>query len=327
MKKYFKPLIAFTLFAIFICSNLVTVAAYEDAERAYQDDVEAYLNTPANLLDSSNVEIDFEDITITQEDLTNNFLDYAQESATATFPEAHSKKEFVDTANVVGVVLDDESNEPIPEASIYADGAYIVSTGEDGRFQIKNMPNGTYTWTIKKEGYRASEYLNYPIDGSAGANIYTFNISKDGNLERDRNDVYLENHKAEEDCEEIGENVMSRALQKLPTVDSYVSVDYNNKVSDVAREKFVYIVISSELYSPGYYVDNAMGDSQISALYVAQAIAINTFVENAKNGHGNHSNCDVCSSFDCCQNYDPTYVTQAAINAAASIFTAINEQI
>lgn len=56
-------------------------------------------------------------------------------------------------------------------------------------------------------------------------------------------------------------------------------------------------------------------------MYEAQAVAANTFLEYALSVYSNHSGKDykVCSS-SCCQVYDPTKVTEEAIDATANIF-------
>lgn len=61
--------------------------------------------------------------------------------------------------------------------------------------------------------------------------------------------------------------------------------------------------------------------TQVSELYEAQAVAANTFLEYALSVYSNHSGKDykVCSS-SCCQVYDPTKVTEEAIDATANIF-------
>lgn len=46
---------------------------------------------------------------------------------------------------------------------------------------------------------------------------------------------------------------------------------------------------------------------------------MHTFLEYAKKVYSNHPDCDVCST-TCCQVYDPTLVTLAAMTATTSIF-------
>ena len=43
---------------------------------------------------------------------------------------------------------------------------YSWLMGEDGRFQIKNLPSGTYDWEINAAGYFAANYSNYDVDSA-----------------------------------------------------------------------------------------------------------------------------------------------------------------
>lgn len=79
-------------------------------------------------------------------------------------------------ANVVGVVRDYDTEAFIPNATISVDGEVAVITGEDGRFQIKNLPSGTYDWEINAAGYFAANYSNYDVDSADGTTIFTFYI-------------------------------------------------------------------------------------------------------------------------------------------------------
>ncbi|MGN0471612.1 MAG: accessory gene regulator B family protein [Lachnospiraceae bacterium] len=76
------------------------------------------------------------------------------------------------------------------------------------------------------------------------------------------------------------------------------------------------------LYGTSYYSNKGLTSTQITELYEAQAIAANTFLEYALSVYSSHSASGyrVCSSAACCQKYDPTKVTQAAISATANIF-------
>ena len=72
---------------------------------------------PSDICDTSKVELVFPKKAYTQNDLSNNFTDYAQEGAKTSFPAAISENDD-EGANVVGIVLDYETEEPICNAEI-----------------------------------------------------------------------------------------------------------------------------------------------------------------------------------------------------------------
>ena len=92
-------------------------------------------------------------------------------------------------ANVVGVVRDYDTEAFIPNATISVDGEVAVITGEDGRFQIKNLPSGTYDWEINAAGYFAANYSNYDVDSADGTTIFTFYINDDFSVSQDREEI------------------------------------------------------------------------------------------------------------------------------------------
>lgn len=236
-------------------------------------------------------------------------------------------------ANVVGAVKDYETEEMIPSATISIDGEILVATGADGRFQIRNFLSGVYDWQIDAAGYYTAEYSNYDVDYLDGATIFTFYISDDFAVQKDRVQILNENTceqqelSAAETAEEEGiARAVSKTMTAPPEINSEIYVYYNESVHKVGREQYIYTVLSSELYTPDWYVNDERGltAAQRHELFVAQAIAANTFVEYSISVYSNHSdesnrNYDICSESHC-QNYDPSKVTQQAIYAAQDVF-------
>ena len=111
----------------------------------------------------------------------------------------------------------------------------------------------------------------------------------------------------------------SRSFSTVPNVRNNVNIYYNGSIHTVNRQSYIYTVLSSELYNASYYISRGLSNSQVNNLFCAQAIAANTFLEYSLSVYSNHSSYDVCST-TCCQAYDPTKVTQVAVDAAASIF-------
>ena len=85
-------------------------------------------------------------------------------------------------ANVVGVVLDIENDNPIANACIYIDGEFIVTTGSDGRFQITNLPNGVYDWKVTSDTHQTAQFLNYSVDDASRTNIFMFYADSDSKI-------------------------------------------------------------------------------------------------------------------------------------------------
>ena len=77
----------------------------------------------------------------------------------------------------------------IPGATISIGGEALVTTGTDGRFQIRNFPSGVYDWQINASGYYTAEYSNYDVDYLDGATIFTFYISDDFAVQKDRDEI------------------------------------------------------------------------------------------------------------------------------------------
>lgn len=111
-------------------------------------------------------------------------------------------------------------------------------------------------------------------------------------------------------------------MSSIPTVSGGVTVYYNGRNKTIDRQTYIYTVLSSELYETSYYLNRGMTYAQIVELYCAQAMAANTYLEYTMKVYTKHSGSgfDVCSSASCCQAYDPTKVTQAAMETVNSIF-------
>ena len=62
------------------------------------------------------------------------------------------------------------------------------------------MPDGKYDWVISADGYETAEYLNYEIDVAGGTNIFTFYLSKDEQIQKDR-DIEMSQERCENSSE------------------------------------------------------------------------------------------------------------------------------
>lgn len=308
MKKKILTLAISTILGCAILNSAISVRA-NDADRVESAQKNSLL---------------YETDVINQTDYAEGFQNYALSEATVDLTSRLRILPKGKPANVVGVVKDFDTEKMISNAVISVNGNAVVTTGEDGRFQIKNIPSGKYNWEISATGYTAANYNNYDVDSADGTTIFTFYVNRDYAICQDREKVVHdeEGQTVPPDTVDMGSYMISataRSMSSIPSVNNTVKVRYNNKTQDVNRETYIYTVLSSELYGTSYYTDKGLTSNQTTQLYQAQAVAANTFLEYAMSVYSNHSSYDVCSS-ECCQVYDPTKVTEAAIDATADIF-------
>ena len=166
--------------------------AYEPLPSMEPDTVPAnssFDRTERDFTDTSNVRLLYKKEAFTQEDLNDNFKNYATGESRISLPKTYLDG-AVETANVVGIVLDLQEKTPIEGATVAANGDVLVSTDCNGRFQIVNMPDGKYTWTVTASDYFDAQYKNYFVDHFEGANIYTFYIDDEKSIMKDRDLVH-----------------------------------------------------------------------------------------------------------------------------------------
>ena len=152
-----------------VIATITSISVYASATNTFVADDEGLI-TPGELI--------YESESVTNEDMKTHFENYADDSATLDLPNTITDDEH-GIANVVGIVKDIDTGSVISGATVSVNGMIAVTTGSDGRFQIKNLPAGTYDWIVTADGYKAAEYLNYEAyDLSSGATIFTFDLSK-----------------------------------------------------------------------------------------------------------------------------------------------------
>ena len=255
---------------------------------------------------------------VTEADLNDNFANYASNRGVSMM---NLSENISNTVNVVGMVFDMSNDIPITNATIHINGSNI-HVDENGRFQIPNMPDGKYDWVISADGYETAEYLNYEIDVAGGTNIFTFYLSKDEQIQKDR-DIEMSQERCENSSEvaNLNSNIIdTQAMSTVLTVSSTVKVYYNGAIREVSRKEYVRGVVAGEAYSADWYAERGLSTAQIRQYYCVQAEAANTLavyfqkVETSK-----HSRYDVCAQTHC-QHYDPVQTTAEIIAAADLIF-------
>lgn len=317
--KYYLKFIVSTFFSIILISSIAFNYQCNIVQASSKNN-----NTSINLLGNNPA--------FTAKDFSNDFNNYAEKNATKiinvnTNQITTFKNSKLENANVVGIVLDNITNKPIPNAKISTSNGYTVKSGSDGKFNIINMPNGNYNWCISANGYHRSNYDNYSINGSDGANIFTFYLDKNKDIYLDHDSLFhYETSIPPEEMLDISKTFSTKSsislysMTSYPTLKRYIRVKLSNgTIISVDRQQYLYTVLSSELYNKNYYLNKGLNDLQISNLFVAQALAANTYLEYSLKIYSNHSNCDVCST-TCCQVYDTTKVTQYAINIVSNLF-------
>lgn len=187
MKKTTKKILA----VILSLSMITTGVLWFDANSTQE--AEQKLMATSNMIefepyikDDVVVRIDNSDVTLIgknnpvfgQKDIDTGFVHYTTGESRISLPNIHTDVDSK-VSNVVGVVLDFETDEPISGAVVFANGENIVVSDYDGRFQITNMPDGEYDWEVQADGYQKGIYENYVVTSAGGTNIYRFFLSKD----------------------------------------------------------------------------------------------------------------------------------------------------
>lgn len=117
-----------------------------------------------------------ESLLYTDEDVEESFENYAEISYTLP---AMLHAEETELSNVVGTVFDNSNGRPIEGVKIFIDKEEITETDENGRFQIRGLPDGLYNWKLTKDGYCEAEYNGYGVNAIWGASIFCFYLSSD----------------------------------------------------------------------------------------------------------------------------------------------------
>lgn len=161
-----KRLLLFTLIiSLLLTNNSIYIMGKENIE----------INDESVLLKEQLVE----SLLYTEEDVEEGFKNYAEISYTLP---AMLHAEETELSNVVGTVFDHSNGSPIEGVKIFIDEEEITETDENGRFQIRGLPDGLYNWKLTKDGYCEAEYNGYGVNAIWGASIFCFYLSSDEKL-------------------------------------------------------------------------------------------------------------------------------------------------
>ncbi|HMJ60320.1 MAG TPA: carboxypeptidase-like regulatory domain-containing protein, partial [Bryobacteraceae bacterium] len=96
---------------------------------------------------------------------------------------AHS---YLSAANftVSGVVVNSVTGAPIPHALVQSTGAEqrVVFSGQDGRFQIEGIPQGTVFFIPQKPGFVALE-RHLPVKVGSDTSLVTIKLAPESSIE------------------------------------------------------------------------------------------------------------------------------------------------
>lgn len=270
-----------------------------------------------------------------QEDVDTHFVHYSSGSSRVSLPAVYTSVDS-DISNVVGTVLDFETDEPISGARIFANGIELVSTDSSGRFQITNLPDGTYDWEVTANDYMKGSFLNYEVSKSGGTNICCFYLSRDTEYISERQDY--ESHMNELVSQTTDEGGISLAdtpilpmvinkpyltYSSVPNAYDKVLVRMNNVVKTYSRHEYLCYTINGEQYSPVSDEHKNLTSDQLFGIYCAQALVANTFIEFQQKVYLRHDGeYDIQVGID--QSFDPTITYEAVVNGVDAVFYTVN---
>lgn len=158
-----------------------------------------------------------------------------------------------------------------------------------------------------------------PVSHAVGVDIYSLVVSKRRGIVKDFNRAEHTQEGIGEDFGEMGYtlgNEEVRSVSAIPTIPKVI-LRYDNKNITYTNNlnHYLYYVVASELENFG---PNTYGKNKVKEGYKAQAVAARTYVvahaiwkdkPHAKDGY------DVCSNWNCCQAYNPSYCNLVTIEA------------
>lgn len=157
------------------------------------------------------------------------------------------------TAKVIGIVLDTDTQKPVQGARIMVDGVHQVSTGKDGKFLMKSVRNGIYHWQVRADGYRRADYWNYSVYEADQKDIFTFLISKKKKISKDGYPLHAGMQEflwEDEDSKKRFSKTLEQALQRGRADDIRLeSVSIGNFTGSGEDELLAVFVFDSEIAS------------------------------------------------------------------------------
>lgn len=84
--------------------------------------------------------------------------------------------QIVLSQSISGKLLDAQTNQPIPSATVELDGRHITITDEDGQFIFNRIPAGSYLLKVSSVGYKSLEKQINTVDGPFTLSLEKWNL-------------------------------------------------------------------------------------------------------------------------------------------------------
>ena len=263
----------------------------------------------------------------TEEDIARKFEDYTKnvvifDSVAYYGMGAVSEGDLKCEGRVVGVVYDENTGDFLVNAEVsFEELGLSVSTGEGGRFDVVNLPDGRYTRIVQADGYQDEVYLDMPVSQAVGVDIYSLALSKKHDIVKDFGRTEGVQRSIDEDFGEMGYAVLdeeSRSISAIPTIPKVTLRCDDGEIRTYTNNlnHYLYYVVASELLHPDDPLYKNYSKNQLKEGFKAQAVAARTYAVAHTIWKDRHAkdDYDLCDK-EHCQVYNHNYCNLVTIEA------------
>lgn len=209
---------------------------------------------------------------ITQNDKLKGFYNYAEYDSVYHYNDLNNGR-------VVGIVYDEETEAYVKNAWVEnLELAFKVKTDQQGRFEINNLPDGTYTWIVRAPGYKGSTFASFPVNSILGASIYRFalspkrSINSNLKLQKEVKHDHTSKHNIHDEIS------LESTHADWPVIVNF-SVKYNDIIYHPEMDEYLYYVVASELWSPDSSLYSGISSAALLQGFKAQAVTARTYAD------------------------------------------------